>query len=74
MNMGEPQEIAFYYNAKIAEDETRLDKTGDIEVPEKGEILWRDGQEWKVEEVLTQTSRDGSMPIYKVYLRRVGKS
>jgi hypothetical protein len=65
--MGEKKQIAYFYNAKMAEKETDVDYDGELAVPEKGQVLRRpDGKDWKVEAVMMeQVGR--ALPVYKVY-------
>ncbi len=43
------------------------DWTGELKVPEKGDIRIRKGMSWKVELVMIQ-HLEGPLPIYKVFL------
>jgi hypothetical protein len=65
--VGGPKQIVFYYGGKAAVDETMEDWTGELKVPEKGDIRIRKGMSWKVELVMIQ-HLEGPLPIYKVFL------
>jgi hypothetical protein len=66
--MKERKQIAYWYNGRIAGDETEVDMEGDMRVPVKGDKREHKGRTWKVEAVMTKRSGDGSLPIYNVYL------
>lgn len=65
--MGKQKQITYWYDGKIAEDETKVDMEGDMTVPQKGDPREHDGKKWKVEMVLTEISGDGSISVHKVY-------
>ena len=68
--MSKAKQIAYYYNATLAEDETVFDPDGDVAVPQKDEVLMRRGRRWKVVHVNTEvsTSARGPIPVHRVYL------
>jgi hypothetical protein len=68
--VGVKKQIAYWYNAEPAPDETILDIDGDMMVPVKGDIIKRSGRQWKVEVVLIQHTIVGqrALPVHKVYL------
>ena len=55
-------------NAKLAEDETNVDLDGDLPLPKKGDLVWRDGKQWRIEAVITRHHGGGALRFYKVYL------
>lgn len=65
--MSKQKQITYWYDGKMAEDETEVDKDGSMTVPQKGDPREHDGKKWKVEIVLTEISGDGSFPVHKDY-------
>ena len=69
--MKEPKQIAYIYDAVLAEEETELDLDGSITVPVKGVIRLYGGKTWRVEHVTTDRTAPNALPIYCVYLTEV---
>jgi hypothetical protein len=69
--MGEKKQIVFYYDGEINNEDTRVDSDDEIPVPDKGQIIEKHGQKWRVTFVMKQTGREnGEFPVHKVYLAR----
>lgn len=65
--MGSKKQIAYFYNAKVKDDETEVDMDGDLVVPEKGQILVRpDGKRWKVETMMTRHDGGNALQAWSI--------
>jgi hypothetical protein len=68
--MGEPCQYVFRYNGDEKTDEIEVDLQGEKEMPRRGQILVRNGKQWKV--VMVSTTRELSpsppVPIHRVML------
>ena len=63
------RQIVFVYNGEAKFNELIPDTNGDAIVPERGEILERNGKRWTVVAIHTQTAASGnSVPVVKVFL------
>jgi hypothetical protein len=62
------KQIAYYYDAEINPEDTEVDMEGDMPVPEKGQILEKHGQRWRVEVVMVDHSFDGALDVHRIYL------
>jgi hypothetical protein len=69
--MGEKKRIVFCYDGEVREEDTIVDPDGETPVPEKGQIIKKHGQMWRVTVVMLQgvAGTDG-YPVHKVYLAR----
>jgi hypothetical protein len=66
---GAMKQIAYFYNAKLRDDETDIDLNGDFIVPERGQTLLRpDGKYWKVEAVTQRYDGENAVTAHLVYL------
>ena len=52
--MKEPKQIAYFYDAILADEETELDLDGTVAVPVKGEVRQHGGKTWRVQHVTTE--------------------
>ena len=68
--MEKNKQIAYFYNSEFNADDTQVDMDGDIGVPQKGEIIEKYGELWKVEIVMVDHSFSGALPVHRVYLVR----
>ena len=68
--MGEPCQYVYRYNGNEKTEEVEVDATGDVPMPERGDILRRNGQLWKVIMVSTQRelSPNPPLPVHRVML------
>jgi hypothetical protein len=69
--MKEPKQIAYFYDAILADEETDLDLDGTVAVPAKGDTRQHEGKMWRVEHVTTDRTSPNALPIYCVYLKEV---
>ena len=69
--MKEPKQIAYFYDAILADEETELDLDGTITVPMKGDTRQHAGKMWRVENVMTDRTAPNALTIYCVYLEEV---
>ena len=70
--MKEPKQIAYFYDAILADEENELDLNGTVAVPVKGDMRQHGGKTWRVEHVTTDRTAPNALPIYCVYLKEVG--
>jgi hypothetical protein len=69
--MGEKKQIVFYYDGEINNEDTQVDSDDQIPVPDKGQIIEKHGQKWRVTFVMKQAGRENrEFPVHKVYLAR----
>jgi hypothetical protein len=68
VDVGEKKQIAYHYDSVFKDEDTQVDMDGTLRVPEKGQIIKKHGQPWRVAEVMAQYSTDGSLPVHKVFL------
>jgi len=69
--MGDKKQIVFCYDGEVREEDTIVDPEGETPVPEKGQIIKKHGQMWRVTFVLLQGVADTEgYPVHKVYLAR----
>jgi hypothetical protein len=66
--MEKKKQIAYFYNSEFNADDTQVDMDGDIRVPQKGEIIEKHGERWKVEIVMVDHSFSGALPVHRIYL------
>jgi hypothetical protein len=69
--VNEPKQIAYFYDAVLADEETELDLDGTVAVPVKGDTRQHGRKTWQVKHVETDRTAPGAMPIYCVYLKEV---
>jgi hypothetical protein len=69
--MKEPKQIAYFYDAVLADEETELDLDGTVAVPAKGDTRHHIGKSWRVDHVTTDRTAPNALPIYCVYLKEV---
>ena len=69
--MNEPKQIAYFYDAIRADEETELDLDGTVTVPVKGDTRQHGGKTWRVENVTTDRTASNALPISCVYLKEV---
>ena len=69
--MREPKQIAYFYDAVLANEETELDLDGTVAVPAKGDTRQHGAKTWRVDHVEMDRTSPKAMPIYCVYLKEV---
>ena len=69
--MNEPKQIAYFYDATLADEETELDLDGTLAVPVKGDTCEHSGKTWRVENVEVDRTAPNALPIYCVYLKEM---
>lgn len=62
------RQIVYRYNGDEANDEEVMDLDGDIPIPEKDDIILRNGKRWKVVMILTKTSVTHPPAIPVIYI------
>jgi hypothetical protein len=62
--------VVYRFNAKPENDQLKVDKDDEIEMPSKDDVLEIDGNKWKVNAVMTTQSLDakGPIPVVTIYL------
>jgi hypothetical protein len=69
--MGEKKRIVFCYDGEVRDEDTVVDPGGETPVPEKGQIIEKHGQMWRVTFVMLQSGAGTEeYPVHKVYLAR----
>ena len=69
--MGEKKRIVFCYDGEVRDEDTVVDPDGETPVPEKGQIIKKRGQMWRVTFVMLQSGGGAEeYPVHKVYLAR----
>ena len=68
--MKKPKQIIYRYNGDEKSDDVLHDLRGDVEVPQKGSLIERNGRTWKVFHLLELQTMEGEVPIdlYRVFL------
>lgn len=68
--IGFPRQIVFRYNGNPEIDDVELDQFGEVQLPQKGSVVERKGQKWKVVEINIETSvtQPAMIPICRVFL------
>jgi hypothetical protein len=66
--MNEKKQIAYYYDTRFNAEDMEIDTEGDMVVPDRGQILQKHGERWKVAAVMIEHKNDGSLSIHRVYL------
>jgi len=59
--MKEPKQIAYFYDAVLADEETELDLDGIVPIPVKGDTRQHGGKMWRVEHVETFRSAHATL-------------
>jgi len=69
--MGERKQIVFCYDGEVRQEDTIVDPDGGTSVPEKGQIIKKHGQMWRVTFVMLQgVAGPEGYAVHKVYLAR----
>ena len=69
--MGERKQIVFCYDGEVRPEDTIVDPDGGTPVPEKGQIIKKHGQMWRVTFAMLQgVAGAEGYPVHKVYLAR----
>jgi len=68
--MKEPKQIVYRYDGTASSDEVVEDFAGEMVIPEKGNLIQRNGKMWKVVHVIKEETVAGpkAIPIYRVFL------
>jgi len=67
------RQIVFVYDGDAKSNELVPDTDGKAIIPERGEIIERNGKRWTVVAIHTQTAVSGnSLPVVKVFLASTG--
>jgi len=69
--MKEPKQIAYFYDAVLADEETELDLDGTVTLPAKGDTRQHGGKTWRVDHVGIDRTAHDALPIYCVYCTEV---
>jgi hypothetical protein len=70
MSKGKPKTIVFRYDGDPNSEEEISDLDGDIETPQKGQVITRKGARWKVVHVITELGTAGQIPIIRAFLTK----
>jgi hypothetical protein len=54
------KQVVYRFNAKPENDQLKVDKDDEIEMPSKDDVLEIDGNKWKVNAVMTTPRREGA--------------
>jgi hypothetical protein len=68
MNKSKAKQLVYRYNGVESSEEVEVDLDGEIPIPNRGDIVLRNGKNWEAVHVTTQISSDGSMPIVRIFL------
>jgi hypothetical protein len=66
----EKKQIAFCYDGEFRTEDTIIDPDGTAEVPEKGAIVRKHGQNWRITHVGKTIGDKDEFVVYKIYLAR----
>jgi len=71
--MRNARQFVYRYDGNANSDEVVEDFDGEVLVPEKGQVIPRNGKNWRVVEVLTEQtlSNPGAIPVCRVFLTKV---
>jgi hypothetical protein len=70
MGQKESKQIVYRYNGDPKSDEVQPDLDGEIPIPQRDQIVMRNGKNWKVVQVNTETtvSVPKAVPIVRIFL------
>ncbi|MFY9532294.1 MAG: hypothetical protein WBC04_12275 [Candidatus Acidiferrales bacterium] len=63
--MKSAKQIVYWYNGDLSADEVEVDLIGGAPIPQKGDLIIRQGIEWKVVNVIVEES---VLTLYRVFL------
>jgi hypothetical protein len=64
------KQLVYRYNGIAQSDEVEVDLNGEKPIPQKDQVIVRNGKQWKIVAVNTEVSlnRSGPIPIVMVFL------
>jgi hypothetical protein len=70
MGAKDAKQFVYRYNGDLKSEEIEQDLDGEIAVPQKDQIIQRNGKSWKVVFVNTEfsLSQSGPIPVVRVFL------
>lgn len=73
---GQAKQIVHRYNGDVKSEEVEQDLDGEVTLPQKDQFVVRNGRNWKVMHVETQSSlsKSGPIPVVRVFLTESSSS
>jgi hypothetical protein len=62
------KQFVYRYNGDAKSEEVEPDMLGEASVPEKDNIVFRQGKNWKVVHLITEIGSDDRLPVIRVFL------
>lgn len=70
MGVKDAKQFVYRYNGDVKSEEVEQDLDGKVEVPHRGQLIVRNGKNWRVIHVETQSflNKSGPIPVVRVFL------
>ncbi|MGO8719979.1 MAG: hypothetical protein ACLQMO_12285 [Acidobacteriaceae bacterium] len=65
---GQAKQIVYRYNGDVSSEEVVVDYDGEFPTPQAGDIVERNGKNWKAVQVMIESSNSGAIPILRAFL------